>query len=350
MIDLQATINRLKVQNVTLRFARFIDEDTAQIPKWRFLKAQYDRAEDTAARVIVSIWNAILNQERIVFCITRDWTRELIQRDENLPKPRGFDNNKWDFILLLGIEAGLFKVVEEGDRRRPTIYELTDLDTLKYLGDAVNREAQLKDAYDFVEFIDSKKSQRRADNNADEGLQTTVPAQNADDSRACFADHNADNNPDVEVRSKKEEVSKSKTDPVSENDDEKLSAMVRSSVEESIRQNKGMYPRHMVPTIEALVGRYGKGISFRDICQGVDRALAQKSRKRAYEIAKETFDAALDRWLTKDMALPDAPKRPKMISAQERSDQIEAEYSKRFRDITDELLAQVAQEESDGHR
>jgi hypothetical protein len=353
LIDLKATIRKMRVRNVTLQYTHHIDAESEHSAKWRFLKDKYDSATDTTEKIIISLWNAILFQERKVFTITREKTRELLANDLNWPDRVGFANRKWEFMLLVAVESGLIQIVQVGDKTRPSIYEVTDPQTLSFLPDA-DREQQLEEAMEFVGLEDETDSEKELQNTKNgpgrekerglRGLSISEP--NNNDELVTPIDRGPTTG-DVEGRSKKVEgrskIERCEPDSNSEPqiDVEIFSAMVRTDVESAITSDKKTYPKRLVPLIRSMVAAYGDQVSMGSIREGINRSLSPEARKRAYEIAQEAYGAAIDAWRTRDLTRPN-PVRS--LSAEERSAQIEAEYSKRFVDITEEILAQIAAE------
>lgn len=354
MIDLKATIATLKVQNVTLRYTRHIDADAANLPKWRFLKAMYAQAgEDTTEKVLISLWNAIMNQERLIFVITRENTRKLVANDKNWSTTIGFKNVNWNFILSVGFKSGLFRVVKAGQGRRPSIYELMDPESRSFFSDQ-DREAQLRQAEEFVNSLDTQDPEEELP----EAVESTEPdrepqrepiggnrngnriqAQSGNRIPAQNGNRNGNHNGDVEGRRKK--VEGSAPTPADDLSEETVESMVRSEIREAIVRNKTTYARPLKDAIESLVLTYGDRVSMMDIRRAIDTALSEKSRRKAYEIASEAYEPAIDSWRVRDIPLPTQAQKPHRMSAEEKDEIIAAEFGKRFRDITAELLAQV---------
>ncbi|MGE0764416.1 MAG: hypothetical protein AB7N80_14160 [Bdellovibrionales bacterium] len=129
---------------------------TTEIPKdlqgrrWEVLREEYEAAVSSEAKILTSILNAIVTQERVFYCITRNTVRDLVANDPNWKdrKP-GFRQERWKSILRLLISSGLGTPTYPGTGRRPTVYRLGD-DWVNLLGFSDSKTDQETEVLDFV--------------------------------------------------------------------------------------------------------------------------------------------------------------------------------------------------------
>ncbi len=136
---------------VTLKHTHKITKDDLDLPEWWILDEHYDHATNTYDRLLVSIYNSILTQRRLVFCLTRDATQELLKNDKNWSEETGFSPNMWKQYLAHIQKCGL-KEVRKGTGKMPSIFEITDPDVLSLL--KADRDAQLAQCIEFADKFD----------------------------------------------------------------------------------------------------------------------------------------------------------------------------------------------------
>lgn len=149
MARLKDKLDKLKENLVVLKHTKTIREEDLNLPEWYELKQDYDEITDAKDRVVVSIKNSILFQRRLVFCLTRETTRELIKNDKNWKKTVGLSNDYWSQINYILFNSGLVELVQKSNGKgQATIYKVIDKDILKTL--QVNFDEQMKEVVDFA--------------------------------------------------------------------------------------------------------------------------------------------------------------------------------------------------------
>lgn len=120
---------------------------------WSDLKELYNEVNAdgrSEGRVLASLINSILTQNRYYFCMTREKTRELVTKDANHIGDVAFDNSAWRRILSYLIQkVRLIRVIREGHGHQPSIYTIED-ESFRDRISIGNPERQLQQCEDFV--------------------------------------------------------------------------------------------------------------------------------------------------------------------------------------------------------
>lgn len=155
MLNLVETLISTQKDLVVLQTTHKITKVDLKEEKYIWLKKQYDdiekapitRSERTLLRYSASFINSILTQNRIVFVVTRKQLARLIQQDDN--HSSGFDNNLYETFTTALLKWNYVRVIQEADRTKPFIYEVTNKDILGFLAD-VDRDAQFEQTQRFT--------------------------------------------------------------------------------------------------------------------------------------------------------------------------------------------------------
>lgn len=150
-----STIRNEKVKDLEhLTLTRhIISEEKFVHDAWLWMKNQYleINENDGVSRGMTSILNAILNQERIYFAITRKGTLDLVKGDKNYQKKdMAFRNGSYSNILATLQEAGFIRKFQDSSNDfSATGYEVVDELFLTYLDRKIDRELQKRQVIDF---------------------------------------------------------------------------------------------------------------------------------------------------------------------------------------------------------
>ncbi len=136
------------------------DDDMEYVEKWKTIKQWYEAIEndpnaESIHKILQSMVNAIIYQERIYFAITRDSVVELFKNDKNWKgKKTGMRNASYKDLLEEMVDSGMFEAHAENDRfyaqKKPRIFKLIDQNVLSLMK-PVSEDIQLKQVFDFVE-------------------------------------------------------------------------------------------------------------------------------------------------------------------------------------------------------
>lgn len=145
-----AKLDELKENLVILKYTRKINDSDLLLPEWFTLAADYKAAEDeqTIIKALISLRNAIIFQRRVVFCLSRDCTRELINQDKNWKQSPGLKNENYKLIISMAIQLNMIKEVQKGRSKQLSVYEVIDNELLQIL--KINVDAQTQEVFDFV--------------------------------------------------------------------------------------------------------------------------------------------------------------------------------------------------------
>lgn len=129
---------------------------TTEIAEGHPLKGVYSLEEnrlDAVTKAQISILNATVNQQRIVFCLTKQKVNTLAANDSNWSKP-GFDNNNYKALIKKLTESDCV-LLWKGQGPAPSIYQLINSGVLELIN--ADTEAQKQECVDFVNRKLSKK-------------------------------------------------------------------------------------------------------------------------------------------------------------------------------------------------
>jgi len=129
---------------------RKITSDDAGLPEWDFLKEEYssEEVESTADRLVVSLANSCIQQRKVIFCLARRSTQDLLKNDGNWSQGTGFKNEDWSSLRRELINREIIKERFAGSGQQPSIYELVSPAILEYI--IVDKEKQYKEAVEFI--------------------------------------------------------------------------------------------------------------------------------------------------------------------------------------------------------
>jgi hypothetical protein len=183
----------VKIRNIS-------DDDVFHYPKWEIMRSWYRNLEARDHQwldlALQSISNAVVNQERIYFAVTRKTLRELLRSDKNWRSEKGIGmkNSYYELLLQDMVDSKMFEPYAENERlrelKKPRIFRVVDK-TLLSLMNAVPEDVQLRELIDFID----KNDQLRDDPESDENQGDNV------------GDTQGDNVGDVELRTKNLELS-----------------------------------------------------------------------------------------------------------------------------------------------
>jgi hypothetical protein len=137
---------------IVLKFSSFITDDMIRHPEWKWLKPSYKKVNTAVGKSLCSIYNSIFYQRRIVFCLTRAATGNLVYYDQNHKKKSSFHNKHYPVIIAKLINEGIVKMLYKGKGKRPAIYEVIHPFFLRCLN-GKSKEDQLDETLAFVEKI-----------------------------------------------------------------------------------------------------------------------------------------------------------------------------------------------------
>lgn len=166
MIDFKETIATMGKEMVALSLTTKLTKEHVKIPKWYMLKHQYEIADSVLFKKAVTVLNAILTQDRVIFILTEEGLRKLLASDANLDSAQGANSSSHKAVIKLICNSGLVKCIIPRNGRQPNVFEVVDPDILKLL--IVNRDQQLKEAQ---EFIGNRKT---LDNSLDKTLDNSL--------------------------------------------------------------------------------------------------------------------------------------------------------------------------------
>jgi hypothetical protein len=159
---------------VMLSETRLVTEKDCEKTEWEELRLDYLEITNPLYRAVISIKNAILHQQRLVFCMTRGNTRKLITEDQNWAKA-GLDNNSWNRLIKLMIQSKIVEVIQPGTERIPNIYKVIEKDLRNSI--QADEQEQIKECQDFVN-NGQKRSKKEINKSADQPLQTNKQTEN----------------------------------------------------------------------------------------------------------------------------------------------------------------------------
>jgi len=154
----------VKNNRIILKSTKLITkEDSINDPAWEVMSKEYEEAQDSewSVKAIISIVNSIIYQRRLVFLMTRNSLRDLLNSDKNWNKPIGLKTDNYKFILRI-----MYKTVGElvesfeskRNNRKFSIIKVNNPDILKFL--SVNYDEQLQETKDFLETPSLKKDHK----------------------------------------------------------------------------------------------------------------------------------------------------------------------------------------------
>jgi len=114
------------------------EKDAKNKYKWDDLLSWYkdiesDKYSTKEDKIIQSILNSIVFQDRTVFAMQRDATRILLKEDKNWKTPIGFKNDKYGKIIALLIKNGIIEIIKSGNTKRLHIFKVVNSQLLKML-------------------------------------------------------------------------------------------------------------------------------------------------------------------------------------------------------------------------
>ncbi len=131
-----------------------LKEDTEAHFGYRWLYDKYQESNkrklNVVSKSIVSVLNAIIFQQRLVFGMTRDLLRELLSNDENWQKRIGLKHENYKKIIGRLVKSGLIEEVkyDKDEEKKVKLYRVIHPEILKALtGDF---ESQLSESLKFV--------------------------------------------------------------------------------------------------------------------------------------------------------------------------------------------------------
>ena len=186
-----------------VRVRNISDDDAFHLPKWEVMRNWYKKLEAGDYQwldlALQTISNAILNQERIYFAVTRDTIRDLLRSDKNWEgkKGLGMKNSYYELLLQEMVDSKMFEAYAENTKlkelKKPRIFKVVDK-TLLSLMNAIPEDIQLKEIIEFIK----KDDLIRDDSTSEEDT--------GDDVGDNQGDNVGDKVGDVEIRNKKLET------------------------------------------------------------------------------------------------------------------------------------------------
>lgn len=165
MSKLDQAVAALRNSTPILMHVSKLSEDMKS-PGWNYLLEEYQTAREPLARVLVTILNAIVTQQRVYFAITRDMVRQMVQADQNWSERPGFGNDQWRIILRLLADTQIANVVHKGKGARPSVYRLGER-WLYLIETSVNHQSQEAATISFVERSTEGLPDQFADDSSD---------------------------------------------------------------------------------------------------------------------------------------------------------------------------------------
>lgn len=164
MSKLSTKLDELKKNLFVLKHTRKITKDDLRLPEWYEMAEDYKVISATIDKAVLSVKNAIIYQRRLIFCLTRNETRNLVNNDPNWKTKSGLSNENYQAVIKVLIDVGLIKEIKKGSTKSPSVYEVTDLDVLKALN--LNIEEQRQEVFKFVE--QNQIQDRKPDQSSDQ--------------------------------------------------------------------------------------------------------------------------------------------------------------------------------------
>ncbi len=150
MSKLDHAVKTLQQSTPILMYTTPIDDSTTNAA-WKYLIQEYQTVQQPLSRVLVSILNAIVTQQRTHYAITRSMTRQVVQSDPNWKNNQpGFSNEEWPTILKLLSITRIAVLVHKGEGRRPSVYSVGE-EWLHLITSNGNARCQEADAVSFVQ-------------------------------------------------------------------------------------------------------------------------------------------------------------------------------------------------------
>lgn len=152
---------------------KIVDEDRFAHEVWVWMKDQYSNINeaDAIGKLVCSVINAILTQERICFAISRRGLQELLKNDKNFNTVGlGFNNNIYPTIIAKLHEWGIVKTIHESTGYSATGYEVIEEGLLAHLGRKVDRNTQYVEVLKFCEEYSKKSTSSKEEPGSRPGL------------------------------------------------------------------------------------------------------------------------------------------------------------------------------------
>ena len=157
-------LKRQKGPNLyVLTTAKTIQEEDIKVhAKWAIVKKWYDDTKNHPDvvwldKAMTSILNSIIHQNRIVFAVTLDKTRELLRNDQNWwvnkKDPNsgiGLKDNSYSLLYNKLVEAGLIEQAKEQKHKEPRVFRVCNNDLIDMLEINISAEDQEREVLDFI--------------------------------------------------------------------------------------------------------------------------------------------------------------------------------------------------------
>ena len=154
-------IDLINLDLISIRF-RVILQQTKKITKedielfeeWRWLTSQYQSCNKKAPKPhiygVVSVLNAIFNQRRLVFGMTRKKTSSLIRTDENWNPKKGLRNGNYSKILGFLIKNNFIEPVKYDavGNQKMLLFKVINKEMINMI--SVDYEEQLEESINFA--------------------------------------------------------------------------------------------------------------------------------------------------------------------------------------------------------
>jgi hypothetical protein len=143
--------------------AKTIQEEDIEVhAKWAIVKKWYDDTKnhpdvEWVDKAMTTILNSIVYQNRAVFAVTLEKTRELLRGDKNWwvdgEKGSGIGLKDTNYSLLFNklVEAGVIEQVREQKHREPRVFRVCEGDFKDMLEINISAEEQEREVLDFID-------------------------------------------------------------------------------------------------------------------------------------------------------------------------------------------------------
>lgn len=143
--------------------AKTIQEEDIQVhAKWAIVKKWYDDTRnhpdvEWVDKAMTTVLNSIIHQNRVVFAVTLDKTRELLRNDKNWwvnnREGTGIGLKDTNYSLLFNklIEAGVIEQVREQKHKEPRVFRVCNSDFIDMLEINISAEDQEREVLDFID-------------------------------------------------------------------------------------------------------------------------------------------------------------------------------------------------------
>lgn len=144
---------------IFLRKTKKITPDDLIHPRWSSLQKEYDSANkgelEGIEKVLLTMVNSAFNQEKTIFCLSRNALIKMTLEDKNFKEKSSISNSQWKSFIKTIIECGIVRVKESVKSpygQSIHIFEIIEPELLE-LFPKVNKERDLSEALAYLNAI-----------------------------------------------------------------------------------------------------------------------------------------------------------------------------------------------------